>query len=129
MQKYAEGSEPTPNVEAGPRQDVALVVVANQVVARRLPGGVESRQRDTEVGRAQHSVQRTWQRLSVQRPEQRAGVDAQVRVDPAAGCQVGAHVQDGVLGVDHGYVWGKKGKMDEVCLLAVMSSLLILTFI
>lgn len=109
MQQSVEGPEPTSNVEAGPRQDVALVVVANQVVARRLPGGVESRQRHTEVGRAQHSVQRTWQRLTVQRPEQRAGMDAQVRVDPAAGRQVGAHAQDGVLGVDHGYVWSNKG--------------------
>lgn len=124
-----QGSEPTPDVEAGPRQDVALVVVANQVVARRLPGGVESRQRDTEVGRAQHAVQRAWQRLSVQRPEQRAGVDAQVGVDPAAGRQVGAHVQDGVLGVDRGYVWRKEGMMDEVCLSSVMSSSLMLTFI
>lgn len=32
-------------------------------------------------------------------------MDAQVRVDPAAGCQVGAHAQDGVLGVDDGDVW------------------------
>lgn len=104
-----EGSEPTSNVEAGPRQDVALVVVANQVVARRLPRGVESRQRHAEVGGAQHSVQRARQRLTVERPEQRAGVHAQVRVDPAAGRQVGAHAQDRVLGVDHGYVWSQKG--------------------
>lgn len=104
-----EGSGPTSNVEAGPRQDVALVVVADQVVARRLPGGVESRQRHAEVGGTQHSVQRTWQRLAVQRPEQGAGVDAQVRVDPAAGRQVGAHAQDRVLGVDYGYVWEEGG--------------------
>lgn len=52
------------------------MVVADQVVARRLPGGVESGQRHAEVGRAQHSVQGAGQLLAVQRPEQRAGVDA-----------------------------------------------------
>lgn len=104
-----EGSRPTSNVEAGARQDVALVVVADQVVAGRLPGGVEPRQRHAQVGRAQHPVQRAGQRLTVERPEQRAGVDAEVRVDPAAGCQVGAHVQDGVLGVDYGHVWRRGG--------------------
>lgn len=103
--------EPTANVEAGPRQDVALVVVADQVVAGCLPGGVEARQRHAEVGRAQHAVQRAGQRLAVERPKQRAGVDAEVGVDPAAGRQVGAHAQDGVLGVDHGYVWRRQ--MDE----------------
>lgn len=104
-----EGSRPTSNVEAGPRQDVALVVVADQVVSGRLPGGVEPRQRHAEVGGAQHPVQRAGQGLTVQRPEQRAGVDAEVRVDPAAGCQVGAHAQDGVLGVDDGHVWRRDG--------------------
>lgn len=103
------GSQPTPNVEAGSGQDVALVVVADQVVSGSLPGGVEPRQRHAEVGRAQDPVQRAGQRLTVQRPEQRAGVDAQVRVDPAAGCQVGAHAQDGVLGVDDGHVWRRDG--------------------
>lgn len=109
MPDYAEGSGPTSDVEAGPRQDVALVVVANQVVARRLPGGVESRQSHAEVGGAQHAGQRARQRLAVERPEERAGVDAQVGVDPAAGRQVGAHAQDRVLGVDHGHVWGERG--------------------
>lgn len=84
---------------------MSLVVVADQVVARRLPGGVESGQRHTEVGRAQHSVQGAGQLLAVERPEERAGVDPQVGVDPAAGRQVGAHGQDGVLGVDHGNIW------------------------
>lgn len=109
MQKYVEGSQPTSYVEAGPGQDVALVVVADQVVPGRLPGGVEPRQGHAEVGRAQHPVQRAGQRLTVQRPEQRAGVDAKVGVDPAAGCQVGAHAQDGVLGVDHRYVCRRDG--------------------
>lgn len=85
------------------------MVVADQVVAGRLPGGVEPRQRHAQVGGAQHPVQRAGQRLTVQRPEQRAGVDAQVRVDPAAGCQVGARAQDGVLGVDYSYVWRRDG--------------------
>lgn len=60
-----EGSQPTPNVEAGPSQDVALVVVADQVVSGSLPGGVEPRQRHTEIGRAQDPVQRAGQRLTV----------------------------------------------------------------
>lgn len=104
-----KGSQPTSNVEAGPGQDVALVVVADQVVSGGLPGGIEPRQGHAEVGWAQDPVQRAGQWLTVQRPEQRAGVDAQVRVDPAAGCQVGAHAQDGVLGVDDGHVWRRDG--------------------
>lgn len=67
------------------------MVVADQVVSGRLPGRVESRQRHAQVGGAQHSVQRPGQWLAVQRPEEGAGVDAQVGVDPAAGRQVGAH--------------------------------------
>lgn len=88
---------------------MSLVVVADQVVTRRLPGGVESSQRHTEVGRAQHSVQGAGQLLTVERPEQRAGVDTEVRVDPAAGRQVGPHVKDGVLGVDYCYIWQRAG--------------------
>ena len=99
----------TANIEAGARQDVSLVVVADQVVARRLPGGVEPGQRHTEVGRAQHSVQGAGQLLTVERPEQRAGVDAKVGVDPAAGGQVGPHAKDGVLRVDYCYIWRRAG--------------------
>lgn len=85
------------------------MVVADQVVARRLPGGVESGQRHTEVGRAQHSVEGAGQLLAIEGPEERAGVDPQVRVDPAAGRQVGAHGQNRVLGVDHGNIWMRAG--------------------
>lgn len=99
----------TTNVEAGAGQDVSLVVVADQVVARRLPGGVESGQCHTEVGRAQHSVKGAGQLLAVERPEERAGMDPQVRVHPAAGCQVGAHGQHRVLGVDHSHIWRRAG--------------------
>lgn len=109
IQKIGSKRQLTPDVEAGAGQDVSLVVVADQVVARRLPGGVESGQRHAEVGRAQHSVQGAGQLLAVQRPEQRAGVDAQIGVDPAAGRQVGPHGQDGVLGVDYGDIWRRAG--------------------
>jgi len=95
----------TADVEAGAGQDVSFVVVAHQVVAGRLPGGVEAGQRHAEVGWAQHAVQRAGQRLTVERPEQGAGVHAELRVDPAAGGQVGAHAQDRVLGVDQRHVW------------------------
>lgn len=88
---------------------MSLVVVADQVVARSLPGGVESGQRHTEVGRAQHSVQRAGQLLAIEGPEERARVDPQVGMDPAAGRQVGAHGQDRVLGVDHGDIWRGEG--------------------
>lgn len=88
---------------------MALVVVTNQVVAGRLLGGVESGQSDAEVGRAQHSVQGAGQLLTIQRPEQRAGVDAKVGVDPAAGGQVRPHAKDGVLGVDYCYIWRRAG--------------------
>lgn len=88
---------------------MSLVVVTNQVVSRCLPGRVESGQRHTEVGRAQHSVEGAGQLLAVQRPEQRAGVDAEVGVDPAAGGQVGPHAQDRVLGVDDCYIWRRAG--------------------
>lgn len=88
---------------------MSLVVVADQVVARRLPGGVESSQRHAEVGRAQHSVQGAGQLLAIEGPEERAGVDPQVGVDPAARRQVGAHGQDRVLGVDHGDIWRRAG--------------------
>lgn len=99
----------TPDIEAGARQDVSLVVVTDQVVTGRLPGGVESGQRHAEVGRAQHSVQGAGQLLTIECPEQRAGVDAEVGVDPAAGGQVGPHAKDGVLGVDYCYIWRKAG--------------------
>lgn len=95
----------TPNIKAGARQDVPFVVVTDQVVTGRLLGGVESGQRHAEIGRAQHSVQGAGQLLTVERPEQRAGMDAEVRVDPAAGGQVGPHAKDGVLGVDYCYIW------------------------
>lgn len=99
----------TPDIEAGAGQDVSLVVVTNQVVTGGLPGSVESGQRHTEVGRAQHSVQGAGQLLTIQCPEQRAGVDAEVGVDPAAGSQVGPHAKDGVLGVDDCYIWRRPG--------------------
>lgn len=83
---------------------MSFVVVADQVVPRRLPGGVEPDQRQAEVARAQHSVEGAGHLLAIQRPEQRAGVDAEVRVDPAAGCQVGAHAEHGVLGVNDCYI-------------------------
>ena len=89
-----------------------LVVVTHQVVSGRLPGGVESGQRHTEVGRTQHSVDGAGQLLTVQRPEQRVCVDAQVGVDPAAGRQVGPHAKDGVLGVDDCYIWRRAGGND-----------------
>lgn len=85
------------------------MVVTHQVIAGRLPGGVESGQRHTEVGRAQHSVQGAGQLLTVERPEQRAGVDAEVGVDPAAGRQVGPHAEDGVLRVDDCHIWRRAG--------------------
>lgn len=87
---------------------MSLVVVTHQVVPGLLPGRVESSQRHAEVGRAQHSVQGAGQLLAVERPEQRAGVDAEVGVHPAAGGQVGAHAKDGVLRVDDGYIWRRK---------------------
>lgn len=90
-----------------------LVVVADQVVARRLSGGVEAGQRHAEVGGAQHSVQGAGQLSTVERPEQRAGVDPEVRVDPAAGGQVGPHAQDGVLGVYYCYIWRRRGGAEE----------------
>lgn len=88
---------------------MTLVVVTDQVVTGCLPGSVESGQRHAEVGRVQDSVQGAGQLLAVERPEQRAGVDAQVRVDPAAGRQVGSHAKDGVLGVDYRYIWRRAG--------------------
>lgn len=84
---------------------MSLVVVTHQVVSGGLPGGVESGQRHAEVGRAQHSVEGAGQLLAVERPEQRARVDAEFGVDPAAGGQVGPHAKDGVLGVDDCYIW------------------------
>lgn len=84
---------------------MSFVVVTNQVVPGRLSGGVESCQRHAEVGRAQHSVEGGGQLLTIQRPEQRAGVNAEVGVDPAAGGQVGPHEKDGVLGVYDCYIW------------------------
>lgn len=101
---YVFFSKLTPDIQTGSRQDVPLVVVTNQIIPGLLPGGIERSQRDAEVGRAQNSVERAWQLLTVEGPEQRAGMDTQVRVDPAAGCQVGPHAQDGVLGVDDGYI-------------------------
>lgn len=100
----------TPNVEAGASQDVSLVVVTDQVVAGRLSGGVESGQRHAEVGRAQHSVQGAGQLLTIERPKQGAGVDTEVGVDPAAGGQGGPYAKDGVLGVDHCYIWKMAGR-------------------
>lgn len=88
---------------------MSLVVVADQVVARRLPGGIESGQRHTEVCWAQHSVHGAGQLLAIEGPEERAGVDPQVRVDPAAGRQIGAHGQNRVLGVDHSDIWRRAG--------------------
>ncbi len=88
---------------------MSLVVVTDQVVTGRLSGGVESRQCHAEIGRAQHSVQGAGQLLTVERPEQRAGVDTEVGVDPAAGSQVGPHAKDGVLGVDYCYIWRRSG--------------------
>lgn len=104
----------TPDVEAGAGQDVSLVVVADQVVPGRLPGGVEAGQRHAEVGRAQHAVHGAGELLAVERPEQRAGVDAQVGVDPAAGGQIGPHVEDGVLGVDDGYICSGAGRDGQI---------------
>ncbi|KAF3845052.1 hypothetical protein F7725_008215, partial [Dissostichus mawsoni] len=98
-------TENTSNNSAGSGQDVSLVVVTDQVVAGCLPGGVEPGQRHTEVGGAEDSVHGAGQRLTVERPEQRAGVDAEVGVDPAAGGQRGPHAQDGVLGIDNCYIW------------------------
>lgn len=106
--------ELTSDVEAGPGQDVALVVVTDQVVPGGLPGGVESGQRHAEVGRAQHSVQGAGEPLAVQRPEQRAGVDAEVRMDPAAGGQVGPHAKDRILGVDDSYIWMRAGREKKI---------------
>lgn len=87
--------------------------MADEVISRCLPGGTERGQRHAEVGRAQDSVEGAGQLLSVQGPVQRAGVDAQVRVDPAAGRQVGANSKDGVLGVDDWYICGTKAKGDS----------------
>lgn len=102
--KKQKKTQLTPNVKTGSSQYVSLVVVTDEVVTGRLPGRVESRQRHTEVGRAQHSVEGGGQLLAVQRPEQRAGMDAEVGVDPAADCQVGSHAKHRVLGVDDCYI-------------------------
>lgn len=87
---------------------MSLVVVTDQVVSRFLLGCIESSQRHTEIGRAQHSVQGAGQLLAIECPEQRACMDAEVRVDPAAGGQVGPHAKDGVLRVDDCYIWRKE---------------------
>lgn len=83
---------------------MSLVVVTDQVVSRLLLGCVESSQRHTEIGRAQHSVEGAGQLLTIECPKQRAGMDAEVGVDPAAGSQVRPHAKDRVLGVDDCYI-------------------------
>lgn len=81
-----------------------LVVVADEVVARGLPGGVEPGQGHAQVGRAQHSIEGAGKLMTIQRPEKRVGVDPEFRVDPAAGGQVGPHAKHRVLGVNNCYI-------------------------
>lgn len=82
------------------------MVVAHQIVAGRLPRGVEAAERHAEVAGAQRLVRGDGQPLAVERPVQRTGVDAGVRRHPATGRQVGAHAEDGVLGVYQYHIWG-----------------------
>lgn len=62
--------ELTAHIKTGAGQYVSLVIMADEVISRCLPGGAQGAQRHTEVGGAQDPVERAGQLLSVQGPVQ-----------------------------------------------------------
>lgn len=95
----------TAHVEARSGQHVAVAAVAHQVVSRLLPGAVEVVKGDAEGVQPQQPVGAAGQRLAVQRPEQRAGEQAQLWAERARGCEAGADAQNWILGGDLCHIW------------------------
>lgn len=89
----------TADVETGPGQNVSsLVSVTHQVVSRLLPGAVEVVHCDSQSVVAQHRVAAAGESNSVQRPVQRAGLQADLGAQLARGRQSGANAENWILG-------------------------------
>lgn len=68
----------TANIDAGAGQHVTPAVVAHEVVSGALAGPGEPREGDAEHGGAQNAVGAAGKPLAIQRPVQRACVNAVV---------------------------------------------------
>lgn len=76
--------------------------VTHQVVARALTRATQVTQRDAEDAGAEHAVGAAGKPSAVQRPVERAGVQAVVRADRTCGGQAGADLEGRVLRVHAG---------------------------
>lgn len=82
--------------------------MTHQVVPRLLLGAVHVVEGDTQGVRGHHTVGADGQAHPIQRPVQRAGVEAKLRAQCTRGCQTGADMQDGILRGDHCYICVRK---------------------
>ncbi len=97
----------TANIDAGASQHMTPAVMAHEVVSGALAGPGEPREGDAEHGGAQNAVGAAGKTLSVQRPVERACVNAVVWIHWACGCQAGADGKGRVLRVDCSHIWGR----------------------
>lgn len=79
-------------------------VMAHEVVSGALAGAGEAREGDAENAGAQDAVGAAGKTLPVERPIERARVNAVVWVDRACGCQAGADGKSRVLREDGGHL-------------------------
>lgn len=88
----------TAHIETRSGQHVSIAAVTHQVVSGLLPGAVEAVNGDAEDVWTQEPVAAAGQLLTVQRPVQRAGEEAELGAERARGCEAGADAQDRILG-------------------------------
>lgn len=95
----------TAHIETGAGQNVAVCAVTHQVVSRLLLGALQAAKGDAQGIRGHQAVGADGHTHPVQRPVQRAGVEARLGSQRARGRQAGADEQDGILRGDHRCIW------------------------
>lgn len=97
---------------------MAAAAVTHQVVSGALARAAQVAQCDAEDAGAEHAVGVAGEPPAVQRPVERAGVQAVVRAHRTRGGQAGADPKSRVLGVHAGQRWKDGGQKQVVLSLA-----------
>lgn len=100
----------TAYVETGTSKHMPPAAVAHQVVAWLLTRAAQVAQRDAEDAGTEHAVGVAGNPSAVQRPVERAGVQAVVRSDRTRGGQAGADPKGRILRMHAGHRWRTRGQ-------------------
>lgn len=100
-----EATTLTAHVETGPGEHVPPAAVTHQVVPRALARAAQVAQRNAEHAGTEHAVGVAGKPSAVQRPVERAGVQAVVSTDRTRGRQAGADPKGRVLRMHACHRW------------------------